>query len=72
MCVRVRVPDNQGVKSVTSIYNYYKRHGYKTVVMGASFRNTSEITELVKHFFFLFSSLLLQPFHELLFYVSPF
>jgi transaldolase len=35
-----------GVISVTSIYNYYKEHGYKTVVMGASFRNTSEIIEL--------------------------
>ena len=35
-----------GVKSVTAIYNYYKQYGYKTVVMGASFRNTSEIAEL--------------------------
>jgi transaldolase len=35
-----------GVISVTSIYNYYKEHGYETVVMGASFRNTSEIIEL--------------------------
>jgi len=35
--------DDPGVQSVTKIYNYYKRHGYKTVVMGASFRNTSEI-----------------------------
>lgn len=32
-----------GVKSVTKIYNYYKKHGYKTVVMGASFRNLDEI-----------------------------
>lgn len=32
-----------GVKSVTKIYNYYKKYGYKTVVMGASFRNISEI-----------------------------
>jgi transaldolase len=31
---------------VTTIYNYYKHFGYKTVVMGASFRNTGEITEL--------------------------
>ena len=38
--------DDPGVKSVTSIYNYYKHHGYKTVVMGASFRNAGEITEL--------------------------
>jgi len=35
-----------GVISVTSIYEYYKDHGYSTVVMGASFRNTGEITEL--------------------------
>jgi transaldolase len=31
---------------VTRIYNYYKQTGYNTVVMGASFRNTDEITEL--------------------------
>ena len=35
-----------GVISVVEIYNYYKDHGYKTVVMGASFRNTDEIIEL--------------------------
>lgn len=35
--------EDPGVKSVTKIYNYYKKHGHKTVVMGASFRNTSEI-----------------------------
>lgn len=35
-----------GVVSVTKIYNYYKKFGYKTVVMGASFRNTGEITAL--------------------------
>jgi transaldolase len=38
--------DDPGVKSVTEIYHYYKKFGYKTVVMGASFRNTGEITEL--------------------------
>jgi transaldolase len=38
--------DDPGVKSVTEIYNYYKKFGYKTVVMGASFRNIGEITEL--------------------------
>ncbi len=38
--------EDPGVVSVTSIYNYYKEHGYKTVVMGASFRNLGEITEL--------------------------
>ncbi|KAI8640500.1 transaldolase [Parasitella parasitica] len=35
-----------GVKSVSKIYNYYKKHGYNTIVMGASFRNTGEIEEL--------------------------
>ena len=38
--------DDPGVQSVTRIYNYYKQTGYDTVVMGASFRNTDEITEL--------------------------
>ena len=38
--------DDPGVQSVTTIYNYYKKFGYKTVVMGASFRNTGEIIEL--------------------------
>ncbi|OQO04408.1 Transaldolase [Cryoendolithus antarcticus] len=35
-----------GVKSVREIFNYYKKYGYKTIVMGASFRNIGEITEL--------------------------
>lgn len=35
-----------GVQSVTSIFNYYKKHGYKTIVMGASFRNKDEILML--------------------------
>ena len=39
--------DDPGVQSVRRIYTYYKKHGYKTVVMGASFRNTSEIKALV-------------------------
>ena len=38
--------EDPGVISVTGIYNYYKEHGYKTVVMGASFRNIEEILEL--------------------------
>jgi transaldolase len=38
--------DDPGVQSVTRIYNYYKQHGYRTVVMGASFRNTAEIEAL--------------------------
>jgi transaldolase len=39
-------PEDPGVISVTKIYNYYKKHGHKTEVMGASFRNVGEITEL--------------------------
>jgi transaldolase len=38
--------EDPGVKSVQAIFNYYKKYGYKTIVMGASFRNTGEITEL--------------------------
>ena len=39
-------PNDPGVQSVTTVYNYYKKFGYKTVVMGASFRNIGEIKEL--------------------------
>tara|TARA_R110001606_G_scaffold71521_4_gene164752 strand:+ start:15677 stop:16750 length:1074 start_codon:yes stop_codon:yes gene_type:complete len=35
-----------GVVSVAEIYDYYKKHGYKTIVMGASFRNIGEIEQL--------------------------
>jgi transaldolase len=38
--------EDPGVVSVTKIYNYYKKFGYQTEVMGASFRNIDEITEL--------------------------
>ncbi|VBB45670.1 transaldolase B [uncultured Paludibacter sp.] len=38
--------EDPGVLSVTSIYNYYKKFGYQTQVMGASFRNIGEIIEL--------------------------
>ncbi|BDH47181.1 transaldolase [Salmonella enterica subsp. enterica serovar Choleraesuis] len=38
--------EDPGVISVTEIYEYYKQHGYDTVVMGASFRNVGEILEL--------------------------
>ena len=38
--------DDPGVQSVTRIYNYFKKFGYKTVVMGASFRNIGEIQQL--------------------------
>jgi transaldolase len=38
--------EDPGVISVTAVYNYYKKFGYKTQVMGASFRNIGEIEEL--------------------------
>jgi transaldolase len=38
--------EDPGVKSVQDIFNYYKKFGYQTIVMGASFRNVGEITEL--------------------------
>eukprot|EP00946_MAST-07B_sp_MAST-7B-sp1_P001006 g1006.t1 len=38
--------EDPGVLSVRSIYNYYKKHGYDTIVMGASFRSKGEITAL--------------------------
>jgi len=38
--------EDPGVKSVAKIYNYYKKFGYKTIVMGASFRNTDQIKAL--------------------------
>jgi len=38
--------DDPGVQSVTKIYNYFKKFGYKTLVMGASFRNIGEIEQL--------------------------
>ena len=38
--------EDPGVESVTRIYNYFKRHGYKTLVMGASFRKVEQILEL--------------------------
>ncbi|HTC33559.1 MAG TPA: transaldolase [Bryobacteraceae bacterium] len=42
------IPPDQdpGVESVTRIYNYYKKYGYKTQVMGASFRNVNQIVRL--------------------------
>jgi transaldolase len=38
--------EDPGVQSVQKIFNYYKQHGYKTIVMGASFRNVGEIKAL--------------------------
>jgi transaldolase len=38
--------DDPGVRSVHRIFNYYKRHGYRTQVMGASFRSAEQVTAL--------------------------
>ena len=42
----IPVDDDPGVASVTKIYSYYKKHGYQTQVMGASFRKTEQILAL--------------------------
>src|SRR5207344_2564683 len=42
----IPLEEDPGVASVARIYNYYKRHGYKTQVMGASFRKTGQIVAL--------------------------
>lgn len=55
--------DDPGVISVTKIYNYYKKFGYKTVVMGASFRNIGKLNSkfyVPKNFLLKFA-----PFFEL-------
>ncbi|KAG6901744.1 sedoheptulose-7-phosphate:D-glyceraldehyde-3- phosphate transaldolase [Termitomyces sp. Mi166 len=52
--------EDPGVKSVTKIFNYYKQHGYKTIVMGASFRNTGEIKSLAGVDFLTISPALLE------------
>lgn len=53
-----------GVLSVSRIYNYYKQHDYSTVVMGASFRNLGEITELAGCDRLTISPALLQELEE--------
>jgi transaldolase len=52
--------EDPGVVSVTQIFNYYKRYGYKTIVMGASFRNTDEILQLAGCDFLTISPALLE------------
>lgn len=56
--------EDPGVLSVTKIYKYYKAHNYKTIVMGASFRNTGEIEELAGCDFLTISPNLLAELHK--------
>lgn len=56
--------EDPGVASVKAIFNYYKKFGYKTIVMGASFRNTGEITELAGCDYLTISPALLEELHN--------
>ncbi|KAF8944981.1 Transaldolase [Haplosporangium gracile] len=56
--------EDPGVISVSKIYNYYKQHGYKTIVMGASFRSVGEIEELAGCDFLTISPNLLEELHK--------
>ena len=56
--------EDPGVKSVTQIYQYFKKFGYKTEIMGASFRNIGEITELAGCDLLTISTDLLEELHK--------
>jgi transaldolase len=56
--------EDPGVQSVTRIYNYFKKFGYKTVVMGASFRNIGEIQELAGCDLLTIAPKLLEELHD--------
>lgn len=56
--------EDPGVKSVTTIFNYYKKYDYKTQVMGASFRNSDEILELAGCDLLTIAPKLLQELHD--------
>jgi transaldolase len=57
-------PQDPGVKSVTAIFNYFKKFGYDTQIMGASFRNTDEILELCGCDLLTISPDLLEELHK--------
>ncbi|KAF8477215.1 hypothetical protein BDZ91DRAFT_708859 [Kalaharituber pfeilii] len=57
-------PEDPGVISVQNIYNYYKKFGYSTIVMGASFRNTAEIIELAGCDYLTISPALLEELYN--------
>ena len=58
-------PEDPGVISVTRIFNYFKTYGYKTEIMGASFRNTDEIVELAGCDLLTISPKLLEQLHSI-------
>jgi len=60
----IPIDDDPGVKSVTRIYNYYKKYGYKTVVMGASFRKVEQIERLAGSDLLTISPELIEKMHE--------
>ncbi len=60
----IPAPQDPGVQSVKEIYNYYKKFGYHTEIMGASFRNTGEIIELTGCDLLTISPQLLQELEE--------
>mmetsp|Transcript_49766 Transcript_49766/g.125089 ORF Transcript_49766/g.125089 Transcript_49766/m.125089 type:complete len:322 (+) Transcript_49766:46-1011(+) len=59
-----KVEEDPGVLSVKSIYNYYKVHGYKTIVMGASFRTKEQVLELAGCDALTISPMLLEELKE--------
>jgi transaldolase len=61
----IPVTDDPGVHSVTRIYNYYKKYGYKTQVMGASFRRVEQIIDLAGCDLLTISPDLLEALHEM-------
>lgn len=63
--------EDPGVKSVQSIFNYYKKYGYETIVMGASFRNIGEITELAGCDYLTISPNLLENLYDSIDKVPP-
>ncbi len=64
--------DDPGVHSVHEIFDYYKKYGYKTIVMGASFCNIGEITELAGCDYLTISVRLPQNAHNCCFIICSF
>ncbi|WP_225639526.1 transaldolase [Candidatus Profftia sp. (ex Adelges kitamiensis)] len=63
--------EDPGIIAVTKIYKYYKQHGYKTIIMGASFRNIEEIIELAGCDRLTISPLLLKELSEKIGKIEP-